>query len=167
MGGHHRRPSPHHLECQSAWGRFKQPRRTPPEAFLGGQSPESHVRGSLCLSPVRAILLHCVWSGVSSPAGVGLEHVQTACSGSPGTSEVLSPPQLHSRRKGTGGTTSGFCGSTRPLRSERNECKRGTAERRKRSAALGATGDRSAHSSVPGTDKFRTSFGCTSPRSRR
>ncbi len=40
-----------------------------------------------------ATLLHCERSGASSPAGVGLEHVQTDNWGSPGTWEA--PGTMH------------------------------------------------------------------------
>ena len=68
-----------------------------------------------------------VWSGVSSPAGVGLEHVQTDI-GSPGTWELLSfPRQQPGRRYRVNNSRPRR--RTRPARSESNECNRGTIER--------------------------------------
>ncbi len=43
--------------------------------------------GAFAFVQPRATLLHCERSGASSPAGVGLEHVQTDNWGSPGTWE--------------------------------------------------------------------------------
>ena len=50
-------------------------------------SVERPNRGSLCLSTTRGHAAAPQWSGASSPAGVGLEHVQTDNRGSPGTWE--------------------------------------------------------------------------------
>ena len=83
-----------------------------------------------------------VWSGASSPAGVGLEHVQTDNGGSPGTWEILLlPRRIPGWRYRV--TNSRPWWRTRPSRSENDECNRGTAKRRKRSAAGRAAGSRS------------------------
>ena len=83
-----------------------------------------------------------LWSGASGPAGVGLEHAQTDNWGSPGTWEILSFPRQHPGRRYRV-TNSRPRRRTRPSRSENNECNRGTAKRRKRSAAGWAAGSRS------------------------
>ncbi len=54
-------------------------------------------RGSLCLSMTRGHAAALDWSGASSPAGVGLKHVQTDDEGSPGTWEILLSPLARSR----------------------------------------------------------------------
>ena len=51
--------------------------------------------GAFAVVQPGATLLHCEWSGASSPAGVGLEHVQTDNWDSPGTWEILSSPRQH------------------------------------------------------------------------
>ena len=56
-------------------------------------SVEKPFVGAFAFEIPGATLLHCEWSGASSPAGVGMEHVQTDNGGSPGTWEVLSSPQ--------------------------------------------------------------------------
>jgi hypothetical protein len=71
------------------------------------------------------------------------EHVQTDNRGSPGTWEILSFPRQHPGRSYRV-TNSRPRRRTRPPRSERNEWNRGTAKRRKRSAAGWAAGSRSA-----------------------
>ncbi len=50
-------------------------------------SVESPNRGSLCTRASRGHAAALQWSGASSPAGVGWEHVQTDDCGSPGTWE--------------------------------------------------------------------------------
>ena len=50
-------------------------------------SAESPQRGSLCTWAFRGHAAALQWSGASSPAGVGWEHVQTDNGGSPGTWE--------------------------------------------------------------------------------
>jgi hypothetical protein len=50
-------------------------------------SVESPNCGSLCTRASRGHAAALQWSGASSPAGVGLEHVQTDNRGSPGTWE--------------------------------------------------------------------------------
>ena len=50
-------------------------------------SAESPKRGSLCTRAFRGHAAALQWSGASSPAGVGWEHVQTDNRGSPGTWE--------------------------------------------------------------------------------
>jgi hypothetical protein len=50
-------------------------------------SVESPKRGSLCTWAFRGHAAALQWSGASSPAGVGWEHVQTDNRGSPGTWE--------------------------------------------------------------------------------
>ena len=50
-------------------------------------SAESPKRGSLCTWAFRGHAAALQWSGASSPAGVGWEHVQTDNRGSPGTWE--------------------------------------------------------------------------------
>jgi hypothetical protein len=50
-------------------------------------SVESPNRGSLCTRASRGHAAALQWSGASSPAGVGWEHVQTDNRGSPGTWE--------------------------------------------------------------------------------
>ena len=50
-------------------------------------SVERPHRGSLCTRAFRGHAAALQWSGASSPAGVGLEHVQTDNRGSPGTWE--------------------------------------------------------------------------------
>ncbi len=50
-------------------------------------SVERPNRGSLCLSMTKGHAAAPQWSGASSPAGVGLEHVQTDNRDSPGTWE--------------------------------------------------------------------------------
>ena len=50
-------------------------------------SVERPNRRSLCVSITKGHAAAPQWSGVSSPAGVGLEHVQTDHRGSPGTWE--------------------------------------------------------------------------------
>ena len=82
------------------------------------------------------------WSGASSPAGVGLEHVQTDNGGSPGTWEILLLPRQDPGRRYRV-TNSRPWRRTRPPGSESDECIRGTAKRRKRSAAGWAAGSRS------------------------
>ena len=70
------------------------------------------------------------------------EHVQTDIRGSPGTWEILSFPRQNPGRRYRV-TNSRPRRRTRPSRSERNECNRGTAKRMKRSAAGWAVGSRS------------------------
>ncbi len=105
-------------------------------------SVESPNRGSLCTRAFRGHAAVLQWSGVSSPAGVGWEHVQTDNWGSPGTWEVLSSPQREPGRRHRV-TNSRPRRRTCPPRSERNECNRGTAKRRKRSAVGWAARSRS------------------------
>ena len=105
-------------------------------------SVESPNRGSLCTRASRGHAAALQRSGASSPAGVGLEHVQTDNRGSPGTWEILSFPRQYPGWRHRV-TNSRPCRRTRPSRSERNECNRGTAKRRKRSAAGRAAGSRS------------------------
>jgi hypothetical protein len=50
-------------------------------------SVERPKRGSLCTWAFRGHAAALQWSGASSPAGVGWEHVQTDNRGSPGTWE--------------------------------------------------------------------------------
>ncbi len=50
-------------------------------------SAERPNRGSLCTWGFKGHVAALNWSGVSSPAGVGVEHVQTDNCGSPGTWE--------------------------------------------------------------------------------
>ncbi len=63
-------------------------------------SVESPNRGSLCTRASRGHAAALQWSGASSPAGVGWEHVQTDNRGSPGTwenpvcSSVNSRPEI-------------------------------------------------------------------------
>ena len=100
-------------------------------------------RGSLCPSMTKGHAAALYGSGVSGPAGVGLEHVQTDKRGSPGTWEILSFPQRNPGRRHRV-TNSRLRRCTRPPRSAQNECIRGTAKRRQRSAAGRAAGSRSA-----------------------
>ena len=72
-----------------------------------------------------------------------MDHVQTDNGGSPGTWEILSFPRQHPGRRYRV-TNSRPRRRTCPPRSEHNECNRGTAKRRKRSAAGRAAGSRSA-----------------------
>jgi hypothetical protein len=98
-------------------------------------------RGSLCLGITRGHAAAPYWSSASSPAGVGLEHVQTDNRGSPGTWEILSSPRLFP--VGVPGYQLQASTVHSSVEERTNECNRGTAKRRKRSAAGRATGSRS------------------------
>jgi len=60
------------------------PAASPKAMLLSVERPD---RGSLCTWAFKGHAAVPKWSGVSSPAGVGLEHVQTDNCGSPGTWE--------------------------------------------------------------------------------
>ena len=105
-------------------------------------SVERPNRGSLCFCATKGHAAAPSWSGASSPAGVGLEHVQTDNRDSPGTWEILLLPRQHPGRRYRV-TNSRPWRPTRPPGSEHNECNRGIAKRRKRSAARWAAGSHS------------------------
>jgi len=66
--------------------------------------------GSLCLLMTKGHAAVLYWSGASSPAGVGLEHVQTDDWGSPGTWEIPLLPRQHPDGD-TGLSTPGLVGA--------------------------------------------------------
>ena len=74
-------------------------------------SVESPKRGSLCLTMTRGHAAAPSWSGASSPAGVGLEHVQTDNRDSPGTWENPVRSSANSRQETPGYQSPGPCGS--------------------------------------------------------
>ncbi len=114
------------------------PAASPKAMLLSAERPN---RGSLCTWGFKGHAVALNWSGANSPAGVGLEHVQTDMRfprnlGDPVASSATSGWRYRI-------TNSRPWRRTRPSRSESNECNRGIAKRRKRSAAKWVTGSHS------------------------
>ncbi len=82
-----------------------------------------------------------LWSGASSPAGVGLEHVQTDMRFPRNLGDPVASSATSGWRYRIINSRPWRC--TRPSGSELNECNRGIAKRRKRSAARWVTGSHS------------------------
>ena len=106
-------------------------------------SAERPHRRSLCTWAFRGHAAAPQWSGASSPAGVGWEHVQTDNSGSPGTWENPVRSSARSRPEIPGQQLQALAAHSSSRERTQRVNARGIAKRRKRSAARWAAGSHS------------------------